>query len=681
MHGWESLPQATYDHNWCGNMLPIKTEPQTTTYPSMEHHHMHHMNQKTSSLGGGSSPLSTPSMDGMETQNFFYDQFSSLHRPLGFNPLTPPGYPNAMIPQSSLHQDSMLNVDQSPLQQLNHGSISQFAAFAKNDGSNPSLTPSHTPPMDVTPPKSPKFPVDIPTPEKDNDLNSNYNDSEDTRSLESDNDDESIRTPKINSHGKVKKFKCKQCNFIAVTKLSFWEHTKGHIKPEKMLKCPKCPFVTEYKHHLEYHLRNHDGSKPFQCNKCSYSCVNKSMLNSHLKSHSNIYQYRCADCSYATKYCHSLKLHLRKYGHKPAMVLNEDGTPNPLPIIDVYGTRRGPKMKSSKKRDPPSQQLFKQETQNGPSSLAQNSKTPPLQQQQQSQQFQATVPTPSPANLMSNFLPTTLASMLQQSGNTMPFFPYLNLNLHMLAAQQQAALAQMSPNMRDETTNMSKCESDEEDAMSDYETDERCESRIDNDAMDLSQTTPTKNVANQIDPIEPPKEIPTTPSTVTSTWRNHRRKGRAFKLDSSVTPAENENLTMDTTLLKKQPTEVIEMDNSSRLEMSGDEDVPTSSSSVVLENKDDASDETNKKPESSTTPSLEVENKETSKSTSPNNASNCTQENYECKFCGISFKDAVLYTIHMGYHGYNDVFKCNMCGEKCEDRISFFLHIARNPHS
>ena len=43
--------------------------------------------------------------------------------------------------------------------------------------------------------------------------------------------------------------------------------------------------------------------------------------------------------SYATKYCHSLKLHLRKYGHKPAMVLNNDGSPNPLPAIDMYGGR------------------------------------------------------------------------------------------------------------------------------------------------------------------------------------------------------------------------------------------------------------------------------------------------------------------------------------------------------
>ena len=89
------------------------------------------------------------------------------------------------------------------------------------------------------------------------------------------------------------------------------------------------------------------GTKPFRCSNCNYSCVNKSMLNSHMKSHTNVYQYRCADCTYATKYCHSLKLHLKKYGHKPAMVLNNDGSPNPLPVIDVYGNKRGPKKNGS----------------------------------------------------------------------------------------------------------------------------------------------------------------------------------------------------------------------------------------------------------------------------------------------------------------------------------------------
>ena len=37
-----------------------------------------------------------------------------------------------------------------------------------------------------------------------------------------------------------------------------------HIKPENTLHCPKCPFVSECKHHFEYHLREYHfgGSKP-----------------------------------------------------------------------------------------------------------------------------------------------------------------------------------------------------------------------------------------------------------------------------------------------------------------------------------------------------------------------------------------------------------------------------------
>lgn len=148
--------------------------------------------------------------------------------------------------------------------------------------------------------------------------------------------------------GKPKTYRCKQCTFLATSKTEFWLHQKSaHIKGDRVLSCPKCLFVTEYKHHLEYHLRNHFGSKPFKCNKCNYSCVNKSMLNSHMKSHSNFYQYRCDDCTYATKYCHSLKMHLRKYGHRPASVINMDGSSTEPTVIDVYGNRRGPRSKKN----------------------------------------------------------------------------------------------------------------------------------------------------------------------------------------------------------------------------------------------------------------------------------------------------------------------------------------------
>lgn len=114
----------------------------------------------------------------------------------------------------------------------------------------------------------------------------------------------------------TKMYKCKQCVFICVNKEDYWLHQRHvHIKPEKLLECSKCQFVTEYKHHLEYHLRNHMGSKPYKCSQCEYACVNLSMLRSHLKSHSKAIQYNCAECSYSTKYYNSLKAHMDKFSH------------------------------------------------------------------------------------------------------------------------------------------------------------------------------------------------------------------------------------------------------------------------------------------------------------------------------------------------------------------------------
>ena len=143
------------------------------------------------------------------------------------------------------------------------------------------------------------------------------------------------------------RLKCHKCGHVSESKEDQWAHNKSHMKKEKMLECtiPTCSFSTELKHHLEYHLRKHFNSKPFKCIKCGYLCTNKSMLTSHLKSHSPIYPYRCCDCLYTSKYCHSLKTHLRKFKHQPDKVLNLDGTENPNPIIDVWGTRRGPRPK------------------------------------------------------------------------------------------------------------------------------------------------------------------------------------------------------------------------------------------------------------------------------------------------------------------------------------------------
>ncbi|KAJ8942851.1 hypothetical protein NQ314_009913 [Rhamnusium bicolor] len=374
-------------------------------------------------------------------------------------------------------------------------------------------------------------------------------------------DERGLIIPKVNSHGKVKKFKCKQCDFVANIKEDYWKHHAGHIKAEKLLTCPKCPFVTEYKHHLEYHLRNHFGSKPFKCSECNYSCVNKSMLNSHLKSHSSVYQFRCADCNYASKYCHSLKLHLRKYSHKPDMVLNPDGTPNPLPIIDVYGTRRGPKVKGQER--------------NSIDEAAHKSEQPVL---------------PFPLN---HFMMNTPQMPLPFAG--FPFFtgfpgavpdPLLLKNLENFVRERQGLLL-ANANDKESSENM----------------------QTEMEVLDLSKP-----------------EVPA---------QKNRRKGHAYKFNP-------------------------EHGNSS-----DDEEVTTMFSNVeVVENKEAET-------------CISEESSDYKEEISNNN----NKDDYSCQYCQINFGDPVLYTMHMGYHGYKNPFACNMCGEVCKDKVSFFLHIARTSHS
>ncbi|KAB0798556.1 hypothetical protein PPYR_09549 [Photinus pyralis] len=380
-------------------------------------------------------------------------------------------------------------------------------------------------------------------------LSEHSGDDENKSDMEADEyDEQGLRVPRMNSHGKVKTFKCKQCDFVAITKLDFWEHSKGHIKYDKLLTCPKCPFVTEYKHHLEYHLRNHFGSKPFKCDKCNYSCVNKSMLNSHMKSHSNVYQYRCAECSYATKYCHSLKLHLRKYSHKPAMVLNPDGTPNPLPIIDVYGTRRGPKQRSSQKQEEPETQP----------NILQNHLTHFMLNNTPQMQL------PFPYHLLAGF-PNPMANPL--------LFP--------------PALANSADKPEERSPPMS----------------------------------PVAPTAEALDLSKPDVATPDQPS-------KNRRKGRAFKLET----------------LPHTETS----DDESTTELPAEKSLASPPARSPVE-KDEVTNNNN--------------------------------HNFDCQYCNIAFGDIVLYTMHMGYHGFKDPFTCNMCGEQCQDKVSFFLHIARNPHT
>ncbi|XP_028845375.1 zinc finger protein Pegasus isoform X2 [Denticeps clupeoides] len=53
---------------------------------------------------------------------------------------------------------------------------------------------------------------------------------------------------------------------------------------------------------------------------------------------------------------------------------------------------------------------------------------------------------------------------------------------------------------------------------------------------------------------------------------------------------------------------------------------------------------------------------------------------HHCPHCHIYFPDNILYTIHMGCHGFENPFQCNICGHRCRNRYDFACHFARGQH-
>ncbi|KAJ8397060.1 hypothetical protein AAFF_G00011140, partial [Aldrovandia affinis] len=55
-------------------------------------------------------------------------------------------------------------------------------------------------------------------------------------------------------------------------------------------------------------------------------------------------------------------------------------------------------------------------------------------------------------------------------------------------------------------------------------------------------------------------------------------------------------------------------------------------------------------------------------------------QSFRCQHCRILFLDHVMFTIHMGCHGFRQPFECNICGHRSLDRYEFSSHIIRGEH-
>uniref|UniRef100_A0A0B7ACL4 C2H2-type domain-containing protein n=3 Tax=Arion vulgaris TaxID=1028688 RepID=A0A0B7ACL4_9EUPU len=52
-----------------------------------------------------------------------------------------------------------------------------------------------------------------------------------------------------------------------------------------------------------------------------------------------------------------------------------------------------------------------------------------------------------------------------------------------------------------------------------------------------------------------------------------------------------------------------------------------------------------------------------------------------CYYCGVTFDDEVLHSLHIGCHSHTDPFMCNVCGKQCHNKYGFYSHIMRGHHA
>lgn len=93
---------------------------------------------------------------------------------------------------------------------------------------------------------------------------------------------ENIKNEKIKVETK-KKFRCENCSKSFDKKIYLYKHSFTH-RPK--VKCHICGKEIN-KEYLKYHMKIHEGIKPFECDFCSFSFVSKASLSRHMCRHRN----------------------------------------------------------------------------------------------------------------------------------------------------------------------------------------------------------------------------------------------------------------------------------------------------------------------------------------------------------------------------------------------------------
>ncbi|NWI21149.1 IKZF2 protein, partial [Crypturellus soui] len=454
--------------------------------------------------------------------------------------------------------------------------------------------------------------------------------------------------------------------------------SEGGIRlPNGKLKCDVCGMVCIGPNVLMVHKRSHTGERPFHCNQCGASFTQKGNLLRHIKLHSGEKPFKCPFCSYACRRRDALTGHLRTHSGEPALLPAHSFLfPLPLPSEVCWETAarsrwpwphkcnycgRSYKQRSSLEEHKERCHNYLQNVSMEAAGQVMSHHVPPMEDCKEQEPVMDNniplVPFERPAvieKLTSNMGKRKSSTPQKFVGEKLMRFGYPDIHFDMnLTYEKEAEL--MQSHMMDQAIN-------------------NAITYLGAEALHpLMQHTPS--TIAEVAPV------------ISSAYAQVYHPNRIERPISRETADSHEN-NMDGPISLIRPK-------------SRTQDREGSPSNSCLDSTDSESSHEDRQsyqgnsalnPKRKPSPAYMKEDAKVLDATKASKGSlkdiykviNGEGEQiraFKCEHCRVLFLDHVMYTIHMGCHGYRDPLECNICGYRSQDRYEFSSHIVRGEHT
>ncbi|NXK86105.1 IKZF2 protein, partial [Formicarius rufipectus] len=461
--------------------------------------------------------------------------------------------------------------------------------------------------------------------------------------------------------------------------------SEGGIRlPNGKLKCDVCGMVCIGPNVLMVHKRSHTGERPFHCNQCGASFTQKGNLLRHIKLHSGEKPFKCPFCSYACRRRDALTGHLRTHSGEPTLASlpnsfflchyrpSEAGSENNcvfLVALSLYLGKphkcnycgRSYKQRSSLEEHKERCHNYLQNVSMEAAGQVMSHHVPPMEDCKEQEPVMdnniSVVPFERPAvieKLTSNMGKRKSSTPQKFVGEKFMRFGYPDIPFDMnLTYEKEAEL--MQSHMMDQAINNAIT----------YLGAEALHPLMQHTPSTIAEVAPV--ISSAYAQVYHPNRIERPISRETADSHDNNMDGPISLIRPKSRTQDREgspsNSCLDSTDSESSHDDRQSYQGNSALN-------PKRKPSPAYMKEETKALDVTKASKGSLKDIYKVINGEGEQIRA-----------FKCEHCRVLFLDHVMYTIHMGCHGYRDPLECNICGYRSQDRYEFSSHIVRGEHT